>query len=111
MQIEPIDACHILLVRPWLYDNHTIHHNRANNNSFQKSNKNYTLHPLKEEVTNCSKFSKVFYLLRINSVMLMASCHSKVWSWDTYGTYVCLSFQSLKKSPALDFDDDLFEIQ
>ena len=57
---------------------HTIHQTRANNNSFRKSNKNYTLHPLKEEVTNSSKFSKVFFLLRINSVRLMASFYYEV---------------------------------
>lgn len=57
--VVPIDACHILLGRPWLYDKDMIHHTRANTYAFKKGTKTSTLRPLKEEATSSSKMSKL----------------------------------------------------
>ena len=47
--IVPMDVGHILLGRPWLYDNDVEHRAKPNTYSFYKGNKKYTLHPLKED--------------------------------------------------------------
>lgn len=54
-----IEACRILVSRPWLYDNDMIHRTRANTYSFQRDHENYTLHPHREEDTSSSKHNKV----------------------------------------------------
>jgi len=44
--IIPIDACHILLGRPWLFDRKVIHHGYLNTYSFSKDGKKITLAPI-----------------------------------------------------------------
>ena len=44
--IIPMDACHILLGRPWLYDRKVMHDGCLNTYSFSKDGKKITLAPL-----------------------------------------------------------------
>lgn len=45
--IVPMDACHVLLGRPWLFDRRVMHDGRMNTYSFTKHHKKITLTPLK----------------------------------------------------------------
>jgi len=45
-EVLPMDACHLLLVRPWQFDKDVIHNGRTNSYSFKVKNCNYTLKPL-----------------------------------------------------------------
>jgi len=44
--VIPMDACHMLLERPWLYDRKVTHNGYLNNYSFTKDSKKITLAPL-----------------------------------------------------------------
>ncbi|XP_074314382.1 uncharacterized protein LOC141649593 [Silene latifolia] len=44
--IIPMDACHILLGRPWEFDRSIVHHGRNNTYSFTKDGQRITLTPL-----------------------------------------------------------------
>src|SRR5271156_5868857 len=44
--IIPMDACHILLARPWKFDRHAIHDGRANTYSLTKDGVQHKLKPL-----------------------------------------------------------------
>ncbi|XP_074315511.1 uncharacterized protein LOC141651709 [Silene latifolia] len=44
--IIPMDACHILLGRPWEFDKSIVHHGRNNTYSFTKDGQMITLAPL-----------------------------------------------------------------
>jgi len=44
--VIPMDACHILLGRPWLYDRKVMHNGYLNTYSFSKDGKKITLAPL-----------------------------------------------------------------
>jgi len=41
-----MDACHLLLGKPWLFDNHVIHYGHANTYAFKYIGHNLTLTPL-----------------------------------------------------------------
>ena len=41
--VPPIDACHLLLGRPWLFDNHMIYDGHANTYAFMYMDHNLTL--------------------------------------------------------------------
>jgi len=45
--IVPMDACHVLWGRPWLFDIHVMHDGRLNTYTFTKDHKKITLTPLK----------------------------------------------------------------
>ncbi|GJX88021.1 RNA-directed DNA polymerase [Tanacetum coccineum] len=45
-EVIPMDACHLLLGRPWLYDRHVKHDGFRNTYSFKKDGLNITLAPL-----------------------------------------------------------------
>ena len=45
-----MDACHILLGRPWEYDRHVTHDGRKNTYSFMFNNTKITLLPTREQV-------------------------------------------------------------
>ncbi|GAV70274.1 hypothetical protein CFOL_v3_13772 [Cephalotus follicularis] len=49
--VIPMDACHILLGRSYLYDRDMIHHS-PNTYTFYKDNRKLTLQPLKQESTS-----------------------------------------------------------
>ncbi|GAV81120.1 hypothetical protein CFOL_v3_24579, partial [Cephalotus follicularis] len=57
--IVPMDACHVLLDRPWLYDHDMVQCTKPNTYSFQRAKKTYTLHPLKEEISKPHNESSV----------------------------------------------------
>jgi len=42
----PIEACHVLLGRPWKFDNKTIHDGHTNEITFTHKHKKFVLHPL-----------------------------------------------------------------
>ena len=44
--VVPLDACHILLGRPWQYDRQTVHDGRTNKISLQYQGKRVTLLPM-----------------------------------------------------------------
>ena len=44
--IVPMDACHVLLGRPWLFDRRVMHDGRMNTYTFTKGHKKITLTPL-----------------------------------------------------------------
>jgi len=77
--IIPMDACHILLGRPWLFDRRVTHDGYLNTYSFTKDNKRITLAPLspskiiKHKSTNANPHSDV--LLACNEFTLKASLH------------------------------------
>ncbi|CAL8155920.1 unnamed protein product [Prunus armeniaca] len=56
--VVPMDACHILLGRPWLFDKDMIHYTKANTYVFHQDGKKLSLQPLKE-VNNNPKVTKV----------------------------------------------------
>ncbi|KAG2405923.1 uncharacterized protein HKW66_Vig0051780 [Vigna angularis] len=44
--IVPMEVCHILLGRPWLFEKETIHHGRTNEITFNHKDRKFVLHPL-----------------------------------------------------------------
>lgn len=46
-----MDACHIILGRPWLYDHGMTHQTSANTYTFRYQDKKMTLESLKEDVS------------------------------------------------------------
>jgi len=50
--IIPMDACHVLLGCPWLFDRRHIHDGRLNTYTFTKYHKKITLTPLKPTPQN-----------------------------------------------------------
>ena len=47
--VVPMDACHVLLGRPWQYDRDVIHHGKENTYEFRHGNRRHILKPFKEE--------------------------------------------------------------
>ncbi|KAH9292377.1 hypothetical protein KI387_042439 [Taxus chinensis] len=47
--VVPMDACHLLLGRPWQYDKGVIHHGKENTYEVQHGGKKHLLKPWKEE--------------------------------------------------------------
>jgi hypothetical protein len=45
----PMQACHILLGRPWQFDKDSMHHGRLNQYSFLHLDKKIVLHPMSPE--------------------------------------------------------------
>jgi len=54
----PMDACHLLLGRPWLYDNHVIHNGHANTYAFKHNSRRLTLAPLPQPKPHKIKLGK-----------------------------------------------------
>lgn len=44
-----MDACHLLLGRPWQYDREVVHHGKENKYSFKKNGVTYKIQSLIEE--------------------------------------------------------------
>jgi hypothetical protein len=47
--VVPMQACHILLGRPWQFDKDSMHHGRLNQYSFLPHDKKIVLHPMSPE--------------------------------------------------------------
>ena len=43
--VIPMDACHLLLGRPWQFDREALHDSRKNAYTFKMDKKTITLHP------------------------------------------------------------------
>jgi len=43
--VIPMEACHILLGRPWQFDRKTTHHGHTNEITLQHHSKTFALHP------------------------------------------------------------------
>ncbi|KAK9732688.1 hypothetical protein RND81_04G015300 [Saponaria officinalis] len=50
--VIPMDACHILLGRPWAFDRDIVHFGRSNTYSFRHDGRRVTLTPLAPSITN-----------------------------------------------------------
>ncbi|GMP39668.1 hypothetical protein CsSME_00010407 [Camellia sinensis var. sinensis] len=50
--IVPMDACHILLGRPWKYDRQSLHDGKLNTYTIVKNDIRFTLLSMKEKVTS-----------------------------------------------------------
>ncbi|XP_054817840.1 uncharacterized protein LOC129317553 [Prosopis cineraria] len=56
--VAPMDAYHLLLARPWQYDRHAMHNERANTYSFTKDGVKFILVPLPpSEISQSSRES------------------------------------------------------
>ena len=44
-----MDACHVLLGRPWQFDREAVHEGKRNIYSFEMNWKKHSLHPFKDE--------------------------------------------------------------
>lgn len=63
--IIPMDVCHMLLGRPWQFDQNAIHDGRNNTYNFEKDGLAHTLFPLQEtKEDNHSNSSKVMLIRR-----------------------------------------------
>ena len=77
--IIPMDACHVLLGRPWLFDRRVTHDGYLNTYSFSKDGKRITLAPLspskltKHKPTNATPHSDL--LFACSESILKASLH------------------------------------
>lgn len=47
--VVPMDACHLLLERPWQYDQQAVHDGRLNTYTIIKEGKHFTLWPTEED--------------------------------------------------------------
>ena len=57
-----MDACHILLDRPWKFDRKVIHDGESNYYKFEKDGKKHTLVLLKEDIIDETSSPKVLLL-------------------------------------------------
>jgi len=60
--IMPMDVCHILLGRPWLYDRKLVHDGMTNCYKFVKDGIKHTLVPVKEEEATKTSGTKVLLM-------------------------------------------------
>jgi len=75
----PMDACHMLLVRPWLFDRKVMHDDYLNTYSFSKDGTRITIAPLcpselhKQKPSNTQPYLDLF--LTCSEPLLKASLH------------------------------------
>jgi len=60
--VMPMDACHILLGRPWQFDRKVTHDGQSNCDKFEKDGIKHTLVPLKKEGTTETSNPKALLL-------------------------------------------------
>ena len=60
--IMQMDACHILLGRPWKYDMKVMHDGERNCYKFERDGIKHTLVPLKEEIRTKTSSPKLLFL-------------------------------------------------
>eukprot|EP00253_Pinus_taeda_P007574 PITA_07574 len=60
--IMPVDVCHILLGRPWQYDQKVVHDGKTNCYKFVKDGIKHTLVPIKEEETTETSLTRVLLM-------------------------------------------------
>ena len=49
-----MDACHVLLGRPWNFDREAVHEGKRNVYSFEMNGKKHSLHPFKDKQEDVS---------------------------------------------------------
>ena len=78
-EVTPIDACHIILGRPWLLDREVVHDGYRNTYSFTKDGKRVTLASLTLSQPQKAKSQKTHdrldLLLRCSEPIIKASYH------------------------------------
>nr|GEX45492.1 hypothetical protein [Tanacetum cinerariifolium] len=62
--VIPIDACHVLLVRPWLFDRRVMHDGYQNTYSFNHNNKKIVLTPMSPVTTSTKHPQPLITLLK-----------------------------------------------
>uniref|UniRef100_A0A151UD60 Retrovirus-related Pol polyprotein from transposon 17.6 n=1 Tax=Cajanus cajan TaxID=3821 RepID=A0A151UD60_CAJCA len=68
--VVPMEACHILLGRPWQYDKKTMHNGLTNEITFTHKEKKFVLHPLSPlQVIEARHLRQVFNILRKNHLL------------------------------------------
>ncbi|XP_017255857.2 transposon Ty3-I Gag-Pol polyprotein isoform X1 [Daucus carota subsp. sativus] len=67
--VVKMDACHILLGRPWQYDRNAIHEGKKNTYTFWKDNIKVTLAPMKDKVSAEGKKENGDNMLSITNFM------------------------------------------
>ena len=85
-----MDACHVFLGRPWLFDRSVIHNGRMNTYTFTKDHKKITLTPLK--VSSKEDPTKDIFL----TTLLKSQMHE----YESYKEWILLG-QEPAKVPAL----------
>jgi len=90
--VVPMDACHVLLGRPWLFDRSVIHDGRMNTYTFTKDRKKITLTPL--QVSSKETPTK--------DVFLTTLLKSQMHEFEAYKEWILLG-QELAKAPALSY--------
>ena len=82
--IVPMDACHVLLGRPWLFDRSVMHDGRLNTYTFAKDHKKITLTPLK---SNSHKRPQDTPSM---DVFLTTLLHSQLHEYDDFKEWILL---------------------
>ena len=88
--VVPMDACHVLLGRPWLFDRSVIHDGRKNTYTFTQDHKKITLTPLQVP----SKETPV------KDVFLTTLLKSQMYEYESHKEWILLG-QEPAKVPAL----------
>jgi len=88
--VVPMDACHVLLGRPWLFDRSVIHDGRMNTYTFTKDHKKITLTPL--QVSSKETSTK--------DVFLTTLLKSQMHEFESYKEWILLG-QEPAKAPTL----------
>ena len=71
--IVPMNACHLLLGRPWQYDRHVIHDDKANTYNFWFENKKITLIQSKEPPGALLPTASVYGPLKTQALLALSS--------------------------------------
>jgi len=82
--IVPVDACHVLLGRPWLFDRSVMHDGRLNTYTSTKDHKNITLTPLKPTSQKRPQDNPNMH------VFLTTLLHSQLWEYNDFKDWILL---------------------
>ena len=86
--VIPMEACSLLLGRPWQYDTDSLHHGRSNHYSFMFKGQKIIIHPMtpeqivKDELARAAKHAKQLEPspstsnseIKLNAPVLLATC-------------------------------------
>jgi len=80
----PMDACHVFVGRPWLFDRRVMHDGRANTYTFTKDLKTITLAPLKP---TCHKRTQDNMRIDLSLTTLL---HSQLHEFGDFKAWILL---------------------
>jgi len=86
--IVPMDACHVLLGRPWLFDRRVMHDGRMDTYTFTKDHKKITLTPLKSSFPSKPKENPKM------DVFLTTLLKSQMHEFEPYKEWILLGQDS-----------------